>query len=434
MKSCQLIYIVILCLFLNTYLAIANPGNDKPRVIVTTDGEIDDKTSFIRFLMYCNEWETEGLIYGNSKWQKHGHGTTWMQEIIDEWAKVRDNILKHQEGYPTPDELKAVCYAGNMDVNHLHDTGLIDTEGARHIIRVLLDKDTRPVWVQAWGGTNTIAQAISILIRDYPTEYVEYAFAKLRIYAIADQDNTSAWIRENYPEIFYIQCTQFTALNYQHKGHPYSQHEIFSEEWTSQNVKQDHGPLGAMYAQSYFSEGDSPSFFHMIGNGLDPWIDPAYGGWGGRFVKNGSELYYSDAVDDEDRMHGQWIWLIDIQNDFAARMDWCVMDSKLANHYPHIAPGIPDYIQAVKGDRICLDASASFDPDGDKLSYRWWHYHFAGNSPMKEEILIKKADKSKVSFTIPDGAQGKELHIILELADDGEPTLKKYARIIIEVK
>lgn len=31
---------------------------------------------------------------------------------------------------------------------------------------------------------------------------VDYAVSKLRIYAIADQDNTSKWIRKTYPEVF----------------------------------------------------------------------------------------------------------------------------------------------------------------------------------------------------------------------------------------
>jgi hypothetical protein len=267
---------------------VSAEGKRKPRVIITTDGEIDDKTPFVRFLMYANEFDIEGLIYGNSKWQRHGHGTVWMQETIDEWASVLDNILIHQEGYPDPEYLKSICFAGNMDENFLHFTGPLETEGARHIIHVLLGPDPCPVWVQAWGGTNTIAQAISILEKDYRRKDIQRAKSKLKIFAIADQDSTSAWIRENHPEIFYIRSHQFTALNYQHEGHPYSDHVIFSDEWTTCHVKKDHGPLGNMYAQSYFSEGDSPAFFHLIGNGLRADTDPTWGGWGGRFEKNGN--------------------------------------------------------------------------------------------------------------------------------------------------
>ena len=202
-----------------------------PRVIVTTDGEVDDKSSFVRYLMYCNHFDTEGLIYTNSKWQKHGHGVVWMQEYIDLWSKYRENLLKHESGYPTAEELKSVIYAGNMDVKYLHYHDALETEGARRILNVLLDNDPNPVWIQAWGGTNTIAQALSILKRDYTQEEVNRALSKLRIYAIDDQDETGVWIRTEFPQVFFIRSWQFTALNYQHEGHPYSNDSIFSENW-----------------------------------------------------------------------------------------------------------------------------------------------------------------------------------------------------------
>ena len=34
----------------------------KPRVIVTSDGEIDDECSLVRFLLYANEWDIEGIF------------------------------------------------------------------------------------------------------------------------------------------------------------------------------------------------------------------------------------------------------------------------------------------------------------------------------------------------------------------------------------
>jgi len=38
----------------------------KPRVVVTTDGEIDDRCSMIRFLLYSNEFDVEAIIYNSS--------------------------------------------------------------------------------------------------------------------------------------------------------------------------------------------------------------------------------------------------------------------------------------------------------------------------------------------------------------------------------
>ncbi|HMQ64523.1 MAG TPA: DUF1593 domain-containing protein, partial [Flavilitoribacter sp.] len=46
----------------------------KPRTIVTTDGEIDDVDSYIRMLLYANEFRIEGLIYSSSMWHYKGDG------------------------------------------------------------------------------------------------------------------------------------------------------------------------------------------------------------------------------------------------------------------------------------------------------------------------------------------------------------------------
>ena len=45
---------------------------DKPRVIVLTDisNEPDDEQSLVRFLVYANEFEVEGLIATTSVWLK----------------------------------------------------------------------------------------------------------------------------------------------------------------------------------------------------------------------------------------------------------------------------------------------------------------------------------------------------------------------------
>jgi hypothetical protein len=65
---------MLLCLSLTGFAK----GN-LPRTIVTTDGEIDDVDTFIRMLMYSNEYQVEGLIYSSSMWhyKGDGKGTKW---------------------------------------------------------------------------------------------------------------------------------------------------------------------------------------------------------------------------------------------------------------------------------------------------------------------------------------------------------------------
>lgn len=45
-----------------------NPEPKKQRTIVTSDGEVDDSDSFIRMLLYSNEFHLEGLVYSSSQW------------------------------------------------------------------------------------------------------------------------------------------------------------------------------------------------------------------------------------------------------------------------------------------------------------------------------------------------------------------------------
>ena len=40
---------------------------EKARVIVTTDGEADDRASMVRFLLSANEFDVEGIINSSSQ-------------------------------------------------------------------------------------------------------------------------------------------------------------------------------------------------------------------------------------------------------------------------------------------------------------------------------------------------------------------------------
>jgi len=144
-------------------LAKSEPGptDGRPRVIATTDGEIDDQCSMVRFLLYANEWDIEGIITSSSQYHCHGHkwpGDDWVQPYLDAYAKVYPNLVKHDSRYPTPQYLQARTFLGNVETEGEMDA---ITAGSQHIVRALLDEsDDRPIWLQAWGGTNTIARAL----------------------------------------------------------------------------------------------------------------------------------------------------------------------------------------------------------------------------------------------------------------------------------
>lgn len=148
----------LLFLFI-TGQVIAQNTDVKPRVIVLTDAEIDDQCSMVRFLLYSDDFDIDGIITTSSQYHSHGHnwaGDDWMDPYLDAYAKVYPNLRKNDPDYPTPGYLKAHTFLGNVDKEGEMDS---ITPGSQQIVKVLLDEsDNRPVWIQAWGGTNTLAR------------------------------------------------------------------------------------------------------------------------------------------------------------------------------------------------------------------------------------------------------------------------------------
>ena len=86
---------------------------------------------------------------------------------------------------------------------------------------------------------------------------------------------------------------------------------------------------------------------------------------------------------------------------------------------------------AKPGTKALLSGSAK-DPDGNKVSYRWWQY--AEMDSYEGKININDANSKSASFIIPsDARSGDEIHVILEVTDNGSPPLTRYQRVIVRV-
>jgi len=444
----------------------------RPRVIATTDGEIDDECSMVRFLLYANEWDIEGIITSSSQYHWQGHkwaGDDWTQPYLDAYAKVYPNLVKHDPAYPTPEYLRARTVLGNVKAEGEMEEV---TAGSQLIVEVLLDKsDSRPVWLQAWGGPNTIARALKTIEEEHPDRMAEVA-KKIHFYFIWEQDNTyqsyirPRWGRFGIPTII---SDQFLAIAYdnQRRVIPQEEQRYFSAAWMKQNILQDRGPLLTLYKAHedgrFRSEGDSPAFLHVIPNGLRSSESPAWGGWGGRFVRVRDNTWLDPVLEPgyqypEGRWYTssawgrtrlkkkipndpeltaylkpQWRWIDVIQNDFAARADWCVKSYEEANHPPVVKLAHPLDMKVRPGNKVSLSARGTTDPDGDELAFHWWQYPEAGS--YDGSIEIRDAGKQDASFTVPgDAGAGKTIHVICEVTDAGTPRLTRYQRVIVEVK
>ncbi|MCP5558967.1 MAG: DUF1593 domain-containing protein [Verrucomicrobiaceae bacterium] len=465
--------LLLLAFVLGGFSALA--ASDKPRVIVTSDGEIDDECSLVRLLLYANEWDIEGIITSSSQYHWHGHkwaGDDWAQPYLKAYAEVYPNLLKHDAGFPTPEFLQSRTLLGNVETEGEMDEV---TAGSKRIVEVLLDNsDARPIWIQAWGGTNTIARALKTIEEEHPEKMAAVA-KKIRFYFIWEQDDTyQRYIRPHWGkyQIPTIISDQFIALFYHWKKFlPADKQAYLAGSWMRPNILENHGPLCALYKAhgkgdkgfddgDFRSEGDSPAFLHTIPTGLRSMESPDFGGWGGRFVKVRDNTWLDPVAEPsyhypEGRWFGdsawgrtrlkkeipndaaltaylepQWRWIDAIQNDFAARADWCVKEFKDANHAPVMQlNGALD--RTVKAGEIVKLAASATDPDGNKLACRWWQYA-DGDSATGTVTIANNDSWEDASFVAPN-EPGKQVHIILEVTDNDTPPLTRYQRVIFDV-
>lgn len=452
-------------------------SNQKNRVIILTDIEADpdDTQSLVRLLLYSNQLDIKGIVATTSCWLRSSVHPESIIEVIREYGKVQTNLLKHEDGFPDETQLLSLVKVGlpNYGMTGVGDG--MDSEGSDWIIQELEKDDDRPLWISVWGGVNTLAQSLHKLKNTKSKKEAARLIDKLRVYTISDQDDSGIWIRNNFPDLFYIVTpgdhygsATWTGINNVITG---IDNTSISNSWISQHIQQDHGPLGAAYPDvSWGVEGDTPAFLSLIPNGLNDAEHPEWGAWGGRYelyrpdfsqTKKGGSVVdiapetrpiWTNAIDnyvhfipsdygrtikkDTTVFRGYketlWRWRDDFQQDFAARMDWCIHSIEEANHPPIPILSHPEKITVKSGEAFKLDASSSTDPDGDNLSFHWFPYLEAGTYKGKFE-LSQPENADATHGVAPEVSQAQTIHIILKVTDKGEPQLSRYKRIILEV-
>ncbi|KAL6232795.1 hypothetical protein BDW75DRAFT_246937 [Aspergillus navahoensis] len=477
-----------------------------PRTVVTTDLEQDDLASLVRYLLYTNELDTQGIIYSSSRfhWSGDGNGTrfflpdreydspqwTWrwtgtrtVQDIVlKAYAEVWPNLQVHDPFYPSPDELLALVKIGNIEFEGEMEK---DTEGSKLIRKLLLDdSDSRTLYLQAWGGTNTIARALKSIEDEYSSSaswsQTKAAISRRAVVlASGFQDTTyDDYIAPNWPA---LRVEDFSAAyslwayncgkgQGNVRGLPDS-NVYFTGNWTRANVQK--GPLGRLYRSwldgqrmpgdlldvfgdldwlagskqtchplepyAFLSEGDNVVFNPLINTGLQDPATPTLGSWGGRSKRNSTSPDLWVLVDNEKNATGSehsgytyTRWIAPIQNDFAARMQWTLeANYTRANHAPVVQVSNGTSVDARAGTTIVLVAEVS-DPDNDTVKTRWWQYLEEGTYEARVEIT--ELSDHRASVAVPgDAREGQTISMILEGVDGGSFPLTRYARVIIHV-
>lgn len=463
----------------------AGAGAQRPRVVVLTDigNEPDDSQSLIRFLLYSSDYDVEGILATTSRHQRETLRPELIRERIDAYRAVHPRLRIHDPRFPVPSALASLV-ASCQPAYGLDGVGEgRDSEGSRLLTRAARRRDARPLWVLAWGGPNCLAQALWRAERDLSAAEFGDLLARLRVYAISDQDDSGPWMRRTWPRLTYIVSpSDPETQNYadaswmgisgdhawagnsrlgalwcflrQHCGLSCGEpvdgpaFDLVDNPWLDRHVRI--GPVGALYPRTlYIMEGDSPSFLNLVDNGLGSTGSPAWGGWGGRYAlwqpPGESRPIWSNSRDQANDKKGNpvasdqatiWRWRSAMQNDFAARIAWTIADTYPgANHPPRIAINDDASTRVSSFDTIPGTTTElevrGIDPDGDAVSIRLWQYVEAGTSPAI--VSLRRGSQGDWELSMPPRAAPGTVHIIAEGIDSGRPALTRYRRIVLNI-
>lgn len=441
----------------------------KPRIVIMSDigdcnVEPDDMESAIRLLAYADQFEIEAFMT-TVGWNCDPYPEEWarvLDEVVDAYEKDVENLRKRSSqtaflslreesgkqrlGYwPSMEYIRSRAMAGS----HRGGIGVIgegnDSPGSDFLIQLADEDDDRPIWVAAWGGANTLAQAIWRVQQTRTEQELKKFLRKFRVYTITDQDmrydmrmnlaySSHQWMRREFKDDLTFIWDEGTWQQ---------QCGLGIEHWAQhQQCIQGHGALGNIYPNYKWGvEGDTPSFLHVMPNGLNDPDDPTQAGWGGYHTfgltaDSLTESWMSWQQPQRSISEGyKRCFYLDELNDFSARMQWAKEGRGNTNPTVYVN-GIhslkPLHLKAKAGKVITLDASMSKDAEGDHLTFLWWHQPEADT--YLQELTIADNTHPRLQLQVPQNAKGKKMHLICEVHDDGPFQLVGYQRVIIEVK
>ena len=467
---------IMICMLLLMPLTVLAAKNDlKPRLVVCTDiapadVEPDDMESMVRLMAYADCFEIEALITSVG-WNCDPYPTEWAEYLTRVIEAYRQDVprLMRRSGqkkflsigkengrqrlgyWPSADYLRGRAVMGSIygGIKAIGEGN--DSPGSDLLIRLADEDDQRPIYVAAWGGANTLAQAIWRVKQTRSADDVKRFVRKFRLFTITDQDmqysmrmdraySSHMWLRRDFADDL-----QFVW----DEGAWQEQCELGKQHWQQhQQFIQGRGALGKEYpTYKWGVEGDTPSFLYVMPNGLNDPEDPHQCGWAGYHERgicadslttawtSWQEPVRSISVSYKRRFYP------DELNDFCARMQWAaegrgnrnplvavrLLDGATAKR---IASDAPLRIAAKAGATVRLDASRSSDPDGDALRFLWWQQPEIGRTT----AAIDDASAAIVTVRIPADAAGDTIHLVCEVHDDGPFRLVAYRRIVIAVE
>ena len=461
--------------------------SEKIRTIILTDMTHDDGNSLIRYLYYSSWFDLEALIITNQLPDfNHDDAGPWDKGmgILDAYREELPQLRKHDPNLPGYEELMAVTKQGrgaipiiwltntlqfsnwiadryvtsSWDSIYFHDwigEGMTphgepkDSEGSDFLVQVFEKDDDRPIFVQAWGGTITFVQALHRFRQKHGEEKFRELLPKIHLYGILFQDITFEYFA-SFEKMRDETCSGMGTAAPTYDEEPVELGMVLYENghfWyyvgssepgyqkpVTPRMVNGHGPMSDIYDDG--GEGDTPSYLYLISSmlGLNDHLDPTQGSWGSMFKPMGGSFperyYFTCDVPRNELLR----WIPAATNSFMNRLLWSVKEPGEVNREPvavvngdqsnHIIS-----IATKPGHTITLDASGSFDPDGDELTFDWFRYEEADS--YGGDMSISNPSNATQHIIVPADINDSDIHIVVELSDQGEPPLVVYRRVIL---
>lgn len=489
---------------------------EKVRTIITTDMECDDMNSMIHLCLHLNEMDLAGIVYTSSRYHFNGDGVHtlgevtphyscsgkaayekkrkkpgpdpeavslteyrpfeegWIERLFEnEYAAVLPYLRKHDPSYPSAEYLLSIIRYGNTafegDVREA-------TEGSDYIKDIILDDDPRLLYIQSWGGINTVVRALLSIEAEYKETgqwgaVYRKVCDKVRILGVISgvgQDNSwkdhaaKMWkdivmlrTQFGYGGFFAAKTTQEDSVH------------TYRAPWLKENIKFGHGPLmgktilmgdgtyikgepdNRQFGQityidwnmesmprvdldqyDWLGEGDSGCWVPLLPNGLRGLEDGRYGTVCGLVFRDEETSRDMFAGILEKKENNPFLYAF--QKEWAARADWCVKEYDECAHPPVVSANEAE-ITASPGETVRLEGSAEAS-DHSGVSADWFVYgsgsRYAGAMPEP----VKQTEDAWL-FTVPEDAQDGDLFILCFRAETlRQPSMTRYAETMIRVR
>jgi hypothetical protein len=473
------------------------PRPEKPRVVVTTDPELDDSNSLVRYLLFSTDFRTEGLIYASSgfHWKGDGTGKKWsmpnreysrfglnlcpceswrwspnerfIDNAVETYERVYPNLRVHDPSYPTPAELESKIRWGNVEFD-----GDIskDTPGSDLIKALLLDDEPGPLYLLAWGGESTIARALKSIHDQYvnapgwPAVYLRVS-RKAILSASGDQDDTYAtYIRPNWPDIRFLPIgASGVPLAYGASAASSAENATYySVDWTRENIS-SRGPLGAFYRVwgdgKQMVKGDIFDYFGLSGYTVAQLRAMGYIVWTpprpkGDFIAEGDTFTYLNLIDNgllgyDDGTPGGWAGYGGVagaagppspEPNFTPAAQNAFAARMRWSVTPTYAGANHEPTVAIRGgSRISAGAGETIHLEGvasdpDGNSVTVKWWRWRDVDSYPGQVTLSNPASLETSMQVPaDAIAGQTIQLVLEATDTGTPALTRYQRVIVTV-